>query len=117
MQNFLVNFEHDSVLEEFAQAQGENPMLQKKRDGYSIYQSHNQFGPLQVQLGPIVPKIADFGHAQWITNSEPRINPIQPDYYRAPEVILGIGWSYSADIWNLGVLVRSNIPLCSSHTS
>jgi serine/threonine protein kinase len=117
MQNFLVNFEHDSVLEEFAQAQGENLMLQKKRDGYSIYQSHNQFGPLQVQLGPIVPKIADFGHAQWITNSEPQINPIQPDYYRAPEVILGIGWSYSADIWNLGVLVRSNIPLCSSHTS
>ncbi|CZS88737.1 related to serine/threonine-protein kinase [Rhynchosporium agropyri] len=105
LQNILVNFEDDSVLDEFAQAQIENPMLQKKRDGYSIYQSHNQFGQLRTRLGPIVPKIADFGHAQWITESEPQINPIQPDYYRAPEVILGIGWSYSADIWNLGVLL------------
>ncbi|MCJ1401818.1 hypothetical protein MMC11_005035 [Xylographa trunciseda] len=107
LQNILVTFEHDSVLKEFAQAQIENPMVQRKRDGYSIYQSHNQFGPLRVQLGPIVPQIADFGHAQWITDSEPQINPIQPDYYRAPEVILGIGWSYSADIWNLGVLLWS----------
>lgn len=105
LQNMLVNFEDDSLLEEFVQAQIENPMLQKKRDGYSIYQSHNQFGPLRVQLGPIVPKIGDFGHARWITNSELQIDPIQPDYYRAPEVILGIGWSYSADIWNLGVLL------------
>ncbi|CZT42280.1 uncharacterized protein RSE6_02141 [Rhynchosporium secalis] len=105
LQNILVNFEDDSVLDEFAQAQIENPMLQKERDGYSIYQSHNQFGQLRIRLGPIVPKVADFGHAQWITESEPQINPIQPDYYRAPEVILGIGWSYSADIWNLGVLL------------
>lgn len=80
-------------------------MLKKQRDGYSIYQSHNQFEPLQPRLGPIVPVIADFGHAHWITDSEPQINPIQPNNYRAPEVILGTGWSYSADIWNLGVLV------------
>lgn len=93
-----MNFEDASVLEEFVQAQSENPMLQKKRDKFSIYQSHNQFGPLQVQLSPIVPNIADFGHAQWINESEPQFNPIQPDYYRAPEVILGTGWSYSADI-------------------
>lgn len=38
------------MLEEFVQARTENPMPQKKRDGYSIYQSHNQFGPLRVQL-------------------------------------------------------------------
>ena len=34
-----------------------------------------------------------------------QIHPIQPDSYRAPEVLLGVGWSYSADIWNLGVMV------------
>lgn len=100
-----MSFEDASVLVEFVQAQSENPMLQIERDGYSIYQSHNQFGPLRVRLGPIVPVIADFGHAQWIDNSQPQINPIQPDYYRAPEVILGTGWGSSADIWNLGVLV------------
>jgi hypothetical protein len=100
-----VNFEGDSVLEELALAQIENTMLQKKRDGYSIYQSHNQFGALRVQLGPIASKVSDFSHAQRVTDSEPQINPIQPGYYRAPEVILGTGWSYSADIWNLGVLI------------
>lgn len=100
-----MNFESGSVLEEFVQAQSKTPMLKKQRDGYSIYQSHNQFGPLQPRLGPIVPVIADFGYAHWITDSEPQINPIQPNNYRSPEVILGTGWSYSADIWNLGVLV------------
>jgi serine/threonine protein kinase len=102
-----VNFEGGSVLEEFVQAQAKNPMVRRQRDGYSTYQSHNQFGPLQPRLGPIVPVIADFGHAHWIADSEPQINPIQPDSYRALEVILGTGWSYSADIWNLGVLVGS----------
>lgn len=96
------------MLEEFVQAQTENPMFERKRDGHSIYQSHNQFGPARLQLGPIVPVIADFGHAQWINDSLPQIHPIQTDYYRAPEVILGVGWGSSADIWNLGVLVCTN---------
>ena len=48
--------------------------------------------------------IADFGHAQWVDDSKPQINPIQNDYYRASEVILSTGWGYSADIWNLGLL-------------
>lgn len=30
---------------------------------------------------------------------------IQPDALRAPEVILGMDWGTSADIWNLGCLV------------
>ncbi|KFY10184.1 hypothetical protein V491_07779 [Pseudogymnoascus sp. VKM F-3775] len=105
LQNILVYFESGSVLEEFVQAQSKSPMYKKQGDGYWIYQSHNQFGPLQPRLGRIAPVIADFGHAHWITDSEPQINPIQPSNYRAPEVILGTGWSYSADIWNLGVLL------------
>ncbi|PBP27793.1 hypothetical protein BUE80_DR001220 [Diplocarpon rosae] len=83
----------------------ERKMPRVDRGGHSIYQSQNQFGPLQVRLGPIVPIISDFGHAQWINESQPQINPIQPDNYRAPEVILGTGWGSSADIWNFGVLL------------
>ncbi|KAH7342930.1 CMGC protein kinase [Rhexocercosporidium sp. MPI-PUGE-AT-0058] len=92
LDNILVSFEDASILEEHVQAQRESLMLQMARDGYSIHQSHNQFGPLRVRLGP------------FIDNSRPQINPIQPDCYRAPEVILGAGWGSSADIWNLGVL-------------
>lgn len=53
----------------------------------------------------ILPKIADFGLARRGDSDQPQILPIQSDNYRAPEVILGTGWTYGADIWNLGVLV------------
>lgn len=61
----------------------------------------------------MVPKIVDFGLATSLKSdsqgqggiSELGLHPIQPDQYRAPEVILGCGWSFSADIWNFGVLV------------
>ncbi|KAI9748418.1 MAG: hypothetical protein M4579_007232, partial [Chaenotheca gracillima] len=59
------------------------------------------FGPLR--SAKIPPKIADFGTAQ--PEDRFRIHPIQPASYRAPEVLLGTGWSYSADIWNLGVMI------------
>ncbi|KAH1424263.1 hypothetical protein KXX32_006990 [Aspergillus fumigatus] len=60
----------------------------------------------------MVPKIVDFGLATSLKSdsqgqggkSELGLHPIQPDQYRAPEVILGCGWSFSADIWNFGVL-------------
>ncbi|KAG6812955.1 hypothetical protein H0H93_013564, partial [Arthromyces matolae] len=32
-------------------------------------------------------------------------NNVQPDVYRAPEVMLGVPWSYPIDIWNLGCVV------------
>lgn len=62
----------------------------------------------------MIPKIADFGLATRLDKPSTRdrmieeqlgIYPIQPDYYRAPEVILGCGWDFKADIWNFGVLV------------
>ncbi|KKK25907.1 hypothetical protein ARAM_003161 [Aspergillus rambellii] len=30
---------------------------------------------------------------------------IQPQIYRAPEVILGVPWTFSADIWNVGCMI------------
>lgn len=98
-------FEDESMLEELVQAQIESPTSYNEKDGYCTYQSRNEFGPLQVRLSPVVPLIADFGHAHWIADSQPQINPIQPELDRAPEVILGTGRGSSADIWNLGVLV------------
>lgn len=35
---------------------------------------------------------------------------IQAEVYRAPEVILDKRYSYSADIWSLGVMVHRSIP-------
>ncbi|EGD89656.2 hypothetical protein H113_03302 [Trichophyton rubrum MR1459] len=104
VENILVSFEEPSVLEDFAQLQAQNPMPRKSNNGNTVYLSHNDFGPVRSYY--ILPKITDFGlsHHQ----KDPSLlnrHPIQPDQYRAPEVILGAGWTYSADIWNLGLLV------------
>lgn len=103
MDNILVGFEHPSVLEEYVEKQAKNPMARKIKDGRSIYLSHNDFGPMKSFR--VIPKIADFGLAQPGDSSEPLRFPIQPPLFHAPEVLLGTGWTYSADIWNLGVLV------------
>lgn len=105
--NILVGFEDPSVIQDFANAQSLNPMPRKVQDGHTVYLSHNEFGDLRSYY--ILPKITDFGlaHRQ---EARPVLNrhPIQPDEYRAPEVILGAGWTYAADIWNLGLLVSPN---------
>lgn len=92
--------------------------MQYKTDGESgrtIYRCHNDFGPLDAsKIKNMFPKLVDFGLATRLDNPSTRngmvgeqlgICPIQPDYYRAPEVILGCGWNLKADIWNFGVLV------------
>ncbi|XHG07892.1 hypothetical protein AWENTII_011023 [Aspergillus wentii] len=79
-------------------------MPRKVHDGRAIYLSHNDFGPLRSYY--ILPKLTDFGLAH--NQKDPSMlnrHPIQPDDYRAPEVILGAGWTYSVDIWNLGVMM------------
>ncbi|MCJ1404769.1 hypothetical protein MMC11_007995 [Xylographa trunciseda] len=101
LDNIMVGFENTSVIEDFARAQLQNPMPRKLQDGRLVYQSQNDFGPLKSYY--ILPKIADLGSAQYGNNGV-LIHPIQPDPYRAPEVILGAGWTYSADIWNLGAV-------------
>lgn len=60
------------------------------------------------------PKIIDFDLATRLGSDNSLVeaigtHPIQPNHYRAPEVMLGCGWDYSADIWNLGVLIRHSI--------
>ncbi|KAM5453273.1 hypothetical protein McanMca71_004361 [Microsporum canis] len=104
VENILVGFEEPSVLEDFALLQAQNPMPHKSNNGSTVYLSHNDFGPVRSYY--ILPKITDFGLAH--RQKDPSLlnrHPIQPDHYRAPEVILGAGWTYSADIWNLGLLM------------
>ncbi|VDO05188.1 unnamed protein product [Rodentolepis nana] len=48
-------------------------------------------------------KVIDFGSA--VTAKERHSKTIQTRHYRAPEVILEIGWSYPADIWSVGCII------------
>uniref|UniRef100_A0ACD5XPE6 Uncharacterized protein n=1 Tax=Avena sativa TaxID=4498 RepID=A0ACD5XPE6_AVESA len=48
-------------------------------------------------------KIVDFGNACWA--DQQNAGEIQTRQYRAPEVIIGSGYSYSADMWSFACLV------------
>lgn len=52
------------------------------------------------------PLLCDLSEARFAA-SERQSNKalITPDLYRAPEVILGLPWSYEVDIWGFGMMV------------
>ncbi|RHZ60663.1 hypothetical protein CDV55_105267 [Aspergillus turcosus] len=104
LENIMVTFEDTAVLGDFMNSQFDQPMQYKTDStGRPVYRCHNNFGPLRNLKN--IPKIVDFGLATRLDCDDWGIYPIQPDHYRAPEVILGCGWRMSADIWNLGVLI------------
>lgn len=49
------------------------------------------------------PVLCDFGSA--VAADEEHFEDVQPDVYRAPEVILEAPWSYPIDMWNAGCMV------------
>lgn len=112
LENILMTFENDSILPNFIKEHTTNLSMEYKPEsttGRNIYRCHNNFGPLDWrELKRMVHKITDFGMGARLDSGKGEfgINPIQPDHYRAPEVIVGCGWDSSADIWNFGVLVR-----------
>jgi serine/threonine-protein kinase SRPK3 len=110
LDNILVTFEDEVVIDRFVENQKLHPMPRKKIEEGYVYLSHNDFQQLDsVQsLLTIYPKITDFGLAEHLSehSPRPRFHPIQPDAYQAPEVLLGTGWSYEADVWSFGIMVR-----------
>ncbi|KAG6195329.1 hypothetical protein E4U50_000310 [Claviceps purpurea] len=104
LDNIMLTFENQSTIEAYVDKQGAYPMARKVYDDHVIYQCHNDFGPISEGLGKMIPKITDFGLAHHC-NVPVLLYPIQRDEYRAPEVLLGLGWSFSADIWNFGLVI------------
>ncbi|OBT68912.1 hypothetical protein VE03_02118 [Pseudogymnoascus sp. 23342-1-I1] len=75
----------------------------KEGDGWRVYQSQPDFGRFAKGTGVL--KISDFGAAVLGDSSTLHHHDIQPEQFTAPEVLLGAGWTYSADIWNLGMVL------------
>ena len=109
--NILFPIEDHRIIKEMIEDEKENPAPAKVYDDRRVY-LHRYFGELRGIPGR--PKLGDFGLA--VEGSKgPYNHPIQPDRLRAPEVILRAGWSYSADIWNLGVMVRKSFAHSYTH--
>ena len=97
--NVQLRIEEDSILEEFEAAELSTPSPRKIDGNRMIYESRGLKRPEK----PGRPILCDFGEARF--GKEMYTDDIQPYVYRAPEIILDIPWTYSVDIWNVGVMV------------
>lgn len=95
----------ESILRDFERTEIENPSPMKAIDNVRvIYGSHRLGLPKDSLWGQ--PVLCDFGEAR-IGGSHKGI--IQPEVYRAPEVLFDMGWDSSVDIWNVAVLVSISV--------
>ncbi|KAI8725617.1 Protein kinase domain-containing protein [Fusarium sp. LHS14.1] len=101
--NIMVKIEDPTIFERDARDEFDNPLPQKHIDGRTIYLSRNNYGPLAKPTGII--QIVDFDLSVRTTPGQIHMGAIQGEIYRAPEVILNAGYTYSADIWSLGVML------------
>ncbi|KAF1820044.1 kinase-like protein [Dissoconium aciculare CBS 342.82] len=99
--NIMVKIEDSTILERDAKDEYQNPLPQKHIDGRVIYLSRNDYGQPSVPIGIV--QIVDFDRS--VSGKLSHSGCIQADVYRAPEVILDAGYTYSADIWSLGVML------------
>lgn len=100
----MFGIEDESVFTEFEQGEIRNPSPRKEdADGRIIYLSR-ELGMPKPMGAPI---LCDFGSA--VLGNQRHTEDVQPDVYRAPEVILEVPWSYSIDVWNLGCVVSIDV--------
>lgn len=101
----MLGINDDSVFHDFEQKEIDRPVPRKEiEDGRIIYMSRD----LRVPKDVGAPVLCDFGSA--VVGNEAHSEFVQPNIYRAPEVVLGAPWTYSIDIWNVGCMVRYPAP-------
>ncbi|KAK6455425.1 serine/threonine protein kinase [Scheffersomyces xylosifermentans] len=69
----------------------------------------------KVLKNPLI-QIIDFGSA--IFNDEYHSSIVSTRHYRAPEIVLGVGWSFPCDMWSIGCILVELIigePLFKTH--
>ena len=110
--NIMMGLGDPQVLDEFVQHEMDHPSPRKMPDHHNriIYQSCSDFGAAPTDEIIKSAKITDIGLAEW--GDQPNHKPIQSNAFTCPEVILQAGWSYPADIWNLGVVMWDLVESC-----
>ena len=77
----------------------ENILLAHSDYSTITYQGHSDYRvPRSLEI-----RLIDFGGATFETDHHSRI--INTRQYRAPEVLLGLGWSYPSDMWSVGCIL------------
>lgn len=96
----MFGIDDDSVFTAFEKQELLDPSPRKEIDNNRlIYLSRE----LRMPKKWGAPVLCDFGSA--VAGDEEHFEDVQPDVYRAPEVILKASWSYPIDMWNAGCMV------------
>ena len=98
-QNILFEFAEAGQIDSYLKDDAQDPLPHKIVSDRMIFMAR----PLSTPKALGRPVLADFGHARF--GEVKHSSQIQPDAYRAPEVILEGEWDYSVDIWNVACLV------------
>lgn len=100
----MLSLEDDTMLADFADEETRQPSSRKRIDeSRTIYQSRQFRRPLRGKSYGL-PILCDFGEARH-GNTQESGPFVQPNIYRAPEIIFEMAWGSPVDIWNLGALV------------
>ncbi|KAI9932522.1 hypothetical protein ASPWEDRAFT_101324 [Aspergillus wentii DTO 134E9] len=97
--NIMLGIADDTVFSDFEEEELQTPCPRKELDGRTIYISRD----LRMPKAYGAPVLCDFGSA--MPGGIEHLEDIQPNIYRAPEVILEVPWTYSVDIWNVGCMI------------
>ncbi|KAL3963516.1 hypothetical protein ACCO45_000520 [Purpureocillium lilacinum] len=97
--NIMFGIQDDSVFTAFEEEEQLDPSPRKLVGDRAIYLSRQ----LRMPKDWGAPVLCDFGSA--VSGDTEHLEDIQPDIYRAPEVILEAPWSYQVDIWNAGCVI------------
>ncbi|PYI05498.1 kinase-like protein [Aspergillus sclerotiicarbonarius CBS 121057] len=100
--NIIIGSENDGIWGEWDEMEQREPSPRKRHGSYTVYKSR-LFQGKKGWRGFGMPLLSDFGEAR--LRDDPHDGLIQPDIYRAPEVVLGMRWTEKVDIWNVGVLI------------
>ncbi|KAI1821796.1 kinase domain protein [Xylaria intraflava] len=96
--NIMFGITDFSVFNDFEEQEMNDPCPRKELEGRIIYTSRKIKSP--GQIGP--PVLCDFGSA--VFGGGENLECVQPNVYRAPEVILRAPWDHKIDIWNVGCM-------------
>jgi len=73
-------------------------LMNNEETTYRSWDGSSQRVPVSTKV-----KVIDFGGATY--NNEKKSSIVNTRQYRAPEVILGWGWSYPSDLWSAGCII------------
>ena len=107
--NILFGIEDGDVYETYEELELQDPSPRKVLDDRTIAISRDLNTPNRWGA----PVLCDFGSA--VLGDVEHTEGIQPEIYRAPEVILEIPWSYEVDIWNTGCTASAVVPITAHH--